>query len=125
MKRTTLTAGAVAIGLLFASAALHAQDGAADSTTDPRWTWDLTELYGSDDEWAAGLEEALAGLENLRALKGTLADGPEALLGRVSTLTPASAPTRTWAIRAARSVASRRSECIASTSRPVPGFSLS
>ena len=80
MKRTTLTAGAVAIGLLFASAALHAQDGAADSTTDPRWTWDLTELYGSDDEWAAGLEEALAGLENLRALKGTLADGPEALL---------------------------------------------
>ena len=69
-----------AAGFLLSTATLYAQDEADQEAPDPRWTWDLTDLYESDDDWATALDEALAGLENLRALKGTLSDGPEALL---------------------------------------------
>lgn len=53
---------------------------AEEAQPDPRWTWDLTDLYESDEAWAAALDEALAGLDELRRLKGTLSDGPDALL---------------------------------------------
>ncbi len=80
-----LTACLAAAGLLLITATIHAQDDAAQDAPDPRWTWDLTDLYQSDDDWAAALEEALAGLEDLRALKGTLSNGPEALLTALQT----------------------------------------
>jgi len=75
MKRTILTACLAILGLLLNIATVHAQDA-----PDPRWTWDLMDLYPSDDAWAAALDEAMAGLDDLRALKGTLPDGPDGLL---------------------------------------------
>ena len=80
MKGMKLASLLVAAGLSISTSAVYAQDDAAEDAPDPRWTWDLTDLYESEEDWAAALEEALANLEKLRALKGTLADGPEALL---------------------------------------------
>lgn len=76
MKKVQLTAV-----LLTASLAICANDLVAQETApDPRWTWDLGDLYESEAEWNTALEEALAGLDGIRNLKGTLANGPEALL---------------------------------------------
>lgn len=67
--------------LLAAMLALGASTlSAQEETPDPRWTWDLTDLYETEDDWNAALEEALASLGGLAALKGTLSDGPDALL---------------------------------------------
>ncbi len=67
--------------LLTAMLALGASTlSAQEETPDPRWTWDLTDLYETEDDWNAALEEALASLGGLAALKGTLSDGPDALL---------------------------------------------
>ena len=51
MKPLNLTACLAAAGLLLNAATLHAQDDAAEDAPDPRWTWDLTDLYQSSSDW--------------------------------------------------------------------------
>ncbi len=76
MTRLKLSACIAAAGLMLTPMTLAAQETAPD----PRWTWDLTDLYQSDEDWNRALEEALGGLDEVRNLKGTLSNGPEALL---------------------------------------------
>ena len=76
MTRLNLSACIAVAGLMLNPLMLSAQE----TSSDPRWTWDLTDLYASEEDWNLSLEEALAGLDEVRSLKGTLSNGPEALL---------------------------------------------
>ena len=49
-------------------------------TIDPRWTWDLTELYQDLGSWDRDRRAILDGLAELAKLEGTLNEGPKALL---------------------------------------------
>jgi oligoendopeptidase F len=46
---------------------------------DPKLTWDLTEIYASEEEWNTAREEVLAEMENIIAYRGTLGDSAEQL----------------------------------------------
>ena len=50
-----------------------------DGATDPRYTWDLSDLYESTDDWDAAREGVLADLERIEARRGTLGDSADAL----------------------------------------------
>lgn len=56
--------------LLIPATALLAQDGAKD--VDPKYTWDLTEIYPSVEAWDQAREEVLASFEDIEARRGTL-----------------------------------------------------
>lgn len=47
---------------------------------DPKWTWDLTDLYPDVDSWDAARKAALAEAEAVAKLKGTLANSPADML---------------------------------------------
>lgn len=52
---------------------------ADDHTTDPQATWNLTDLYPSDEAWNLAREEVLADFEKIDARRGTLADSADSL----------------------------------------------
>jgi oligoendopeptidase F len=54
---------------------------AQEETTgvDPRYTWDLGELYPSVEAWNAAREDVLAGLQAIEDRRGTLGDSAESL----------------------------------------------
>jgi oligoendopeptidase F len=56
--------------LLIPGATLLAQDEATE--VDPKYTWDLTELYPSLEAWEQAREEVLASFEEIEARRGTL-----------------------------------------------------
>ena len=56
--------------LLIPGAALLAQDEAAE--VDPKYTWDLTELYPSLNAWEQARDQVLASFEKIEARRGTL-----------------------------------------------------
>lgn len=56
--------------LLLIPAALAAQDEAAE--VDPKYLWDLTEIYPSVEAWDQAREEVLASFEDIEAKRGTL-----------------------------------------------------
>ena len=58
------------IFLLIPGAALLAQDKATE--VDPRYTWDLTEIYPSLEAWEQARDEVLASFEDIQARRGTL-----------------------------------------------------
>ncbi len=91
MTHRKLTACLAAAGLLFTASTLTAQE----SPVDQRWSWDLTEMFATEADWSAALEEAMAGLDEIRELKGTLSDGPEALLTAFET-------TNRWLLKGTR-----------------------
>jgi oligoendopeptidase F len=45
-----------------------------------RFKWNLTDIFTSWDEWEAAYKQIEAGIDRYAALKGTLAEGPDALL---------------------------------------------
>jgi len=47
---------------------------------EDKYKWDLTDIYANWDEWEKGMTQMEALMESFPTLKGTLADGPEALL---------------------------------------------
>jgi oligoendopeptidase F len=63
--------------LLWSGAASLAEVAAREN--DPRYTWDLTELYASVDEWNAARENVLADLQEIDARRGTLGDSADSL----------------------------------------------
>ena len=84
------TSGACLALLLLFGAAAQAQDA-----TDPRYTWDLTELYESPEAWQAARQQVLDDIDSLDELRGTLGDSADALytaLDRISAVTRGSVP---------------------------------
>ncbi len=55
---------------------LHAEEKPAD---DPRYTWDLTELYPSVEAWEQAREEVMAEFDKIEARRGTLGDSADSL----------------------------------------------
>ncbi len=72
--------GIAALLLSLGGAATAQETGAVD----PRYTWDLTELYPSLDEWDKAREDVLASLEEIEARRGTLGDSAESLFEALS-----------------------------------------
>jgi len=63
--------------LLAPAAMLHAQDEAPD--VDPKYNWDLTEIYPSVEAWEQARDEVLASFEEIEARRGTLGEGADSL----------------------------------------------
>lgn len=57
-----------------------ASETAAPEAVDPRWTWDLTELYPDVASWGAARKAVLEEAKQVAELKGTLAQSPAAML---------------------------------------------
>ena len=67
---------------------------------DPRWVWDLSSLYASLDEWDAARQAVLQHANAVAELKGSLSQGPDALLRavqQVSDLTKSASRVYTYA----------------------------
>ncbi len=59
---------------------IFADDVADDAATeDPQATWNLTDLFPSDEAWNKAREEVLADYDKIDALRGTLGDSADAL----------------------------------------------
>jgi len=56
---------------------------------DSRYTWDLTDLYASDQEWDAARRKVLADLDRIEGLRGTLGNSADSLYDALSTITQA------------------------------------
>jgi len=63
--------------LLFFAASTEAEE--AKPQMDPKLTWDLTEIYASEEDWNAARQEVLAEMENIIAMKGRLGESAEQL----------------------------------------------
>ena len=90
-----------AVLIVVASPALS-QDGTAE--VDPRYVWDLSELYPTPEAWSQAREDVLADLDGIEGLKGTLGNGSGALLeafSRVSDATRQAARVSAYASLAA------------------------
>ena len=88
------TAGACLAILLMFGAAAQAQNA-----TDPRYTWDLTELYESPEAWRAARQQVLDDIDSLDELRGTLGDSADALytaLDRISAVTKEASRVSTY-----------------------------
>ena len=80
------TAAALAALALFAYAA-PAQEAAE---IDPKYTWDLTELYPSVEAWEQARDEVMARFEEIDARRGTLGDSAESLYQTLSLISDTS-----------------------------------
>jgi len=67
---------AAAAAILLFNSVAWAQD---DAAVDPKYNWDLAELYPSVEAWEAARQEVIDGLADLEALRGTLGDSADAL----------------------------------------------
>ena len=74
MRQTLLCAAAI---LAVLPSAAFADTEAASA--DPKYTWDLTDLYASDDEWNRAREAVLAEFPKIEARRGTLGDSADSL----------------------------------------------
>ena len=70
MRRILLTSLLAAICLVPVPG--QAEDAAAE--TNPAHTWDLSEIYATNEDWNSARTEVLAALEGIIALRGTLDD---------------------------------------------------
>ena len=75
--RFKLISMAIAASLLLPSA-VFANDEPA--TVEPKYTWDLTELYATNDAWQQARQHLLGSLKTIEAKKGTLSKSPKHLL---------------------------------------------
>jgi len=71
--RTTLAI----ILLIMPAAMVVAQDDATE--VDPKYTWDLTEIYPTVEAWQQARDEVLASFEDIEARRGTLGDSANSL----------------------------------------------
>ena len=84
--------------LLVPAVTLLAQDEASE--VDPKYTWDLTEIYPSLDAWEQARDEVLASFEEIEARRGTLGNSANDLyeaLALVSDITRKAARVSTYA----------------------------
>ncbi len=74
MRKTLI----LAAGLL-AAAPLTSILAEEEVSVDPKYTWDLTELYPTVEAWDQAREEVLAEFEKIEARRGTLGDSADSL----------------------------------------------
>jgi oligoendopeptidase F len=67
----------ICVFFLLVPAALLAQEETKE--VDPKYTWDLTEIYPSLEAWEQAREEVLASFEAIEARKGTLGESADDL----------------------------------------------
>ena len=65
-----ITKAALAVSLLLLGSWLPAQEG--EATVDPKYTWDLDEIYPSIEAWEQARDEVMANFEAIDARRGTL-----------------------------------------------------
>ncbi|MEM7502377.1 MAG: oligoendopeptidase F [Pseudomonadota bacterium] len=58
--------------------------------TDPKHTWDLTELYPSEGDWDAARQAVLEDIDALESHRGTLGDSADALYSALAAISAAS-----------------------------------
>jgi oligoendopeptidase F len=75
MRNTILLATAMLVALPVCNA--YAED--EEPAVDPKYTWDLTELYPSVDAWDQAREEVLAEFDKIESRRGTLGDSADSL----------------------------------------------
>ena len=71
------TGAALAVFSLILSGALYAQDEAVE--VDPRYTWDLTELYPTVEAWEEARDDVMSKFEEIESRRGTLGDSADSL----------------------------------------------
>lgn len=75
----------IACGLLAAvSMSLSAAAGAQDVEADPRYTWDLSELYATTDDWDRARRDVLERFDRIEERRGTLGDSAASLYETLS-----------------------------------------
>ncbi len=76
-RMTLIHRAALTAFLIVMAGTALAQDEAA--TVDPKYTWDLTELYPSVEAWEKARNEVMSRFEEIEARRGTLGDSAESL----------------------------------------------
>lgn len=72
----------VTTALLLAGGFVFAQD--QEQEVDPKYSWDLTELFPTVDDWDTARKKVIADLEEIEARRGTLGDSADALYQTLS-----------------------------------------
>jgi oligoendopeptidase F len=72
-----ITKAALAVSLLLLAGWLPAQEEAV--AVDPKYTWDLDEIYPSVEAWEQAREDVMANFDAIDARRGTLGDSANAL----------------------------------------------
>ena len=98
LHRKLLLAAAL---LLAASSGFAQQDAPKDAPrVDPKYVWDLTEIYPTAEAWDQARKEVLASTESILALRGTLGESADSLyraLSLVSDTSRKAARVHAWA----------------------------
>jgi oligoendopeptidase F len=68
--------------LILAAGQVFAAEESDD--VDPRYTWDLTQIYPSAEAWEQARQDVLANFEDILAQRGTLGDSAESLYGALT-----------------------------------------
>jgi len=76
MRKTLLLATALIAALPLCTAIAQEED---DAAVDPRYTWDLTELFPTVEAWNEARDNVLAELESIEAHRDTLGDSADSL----------------------------------------------
>jgi oligoendopeptidase F len=63
--------------LLLTGSFVFAQEG--EQAIDPKYTWDLTELFPTVDDWDVARQKVIADLEAVEARRGTLGDSADSM----------------------------------------------
>ena len=59
-------------------------DDDASTAVDPRYTWDLSDLYATPEDWEAARQQVMDDLGKIEARRGTLGDSADALYETLS-----------------------------------------
>ena len=59
-------------------------DDEASGVVDPRYTWDLSELYATPEDWEAARQQVMDDLGKIEARRGTLGDSADSLYETLS-----------------------------------------
>ena len=77
MRLTNLLPAAIlAVAIAFPASA---KDDEAVKAVDPKYTWDLTELYPTVDAWSQARDEVMADFDKIEARRGTLGNSADDL----------------------------------------------
>ncbi|MDH4108180.1 MAG: oligoendopeptidase F, partial [Gammaproteobacteria bacterium] len=85
MLNLTRVFAAIALLLLGFSAAAQEEPVAVD----PRYTWDLTDLYADVEAWDAARQKVLADLERIEQRRGTLGESADSLYQALAAISDA------------------------------------
>ena len=73
-----ITCSLLATTLLFLGTAASSKEDA--EAVDPKYTWDLTEIYPTVEAWEHARDKAMQDFEKLEGRRGTLGDSADSLV---------------------------------------------